>query len=803
MEMKRGRLWLISILLMNFSLLWAEVTSVDIDIAGGEKRIHRCGKKIPFILEIESDRSEKVEFRILFEDGRKGRKRVATTDGKGVTELSGRIRLDSDFDGWIAVEVLYPNHLLSSRKRLIVECGGTSRKSPRHRLVRSLYLRKIPSATGECPYETEVRGVIRSRRSGTVKYRFVRSDGYKSDIESIYLPKRGRHTVTHTMPVTNDIYGSVRLELLYPYKMVSSKKRFSARCKKVAKAVVRRIESNDNARAGENIDVRIKLTGISPKRQGVVRISLKGPMEKGDSPSSTVGVWKLSETGVERSGISTNVTVPVELKGGIYELCAKIVEISGGEGESGVCKRLFVMPSLETADSESTKKEVSIKKGNDGDHEREIRESTGAMLDMLFGAIKDFRSLNSVDPMEGDLGMASKLIDALPIPGSEETNVSSSPFTKSAVEKGDGKGESNLSDGNGTKSDDMDEDGLSDALENGLLKRFAPYYIFAKDERYIPSDALYQYEKAHILEGSVVDDIPTLLYPDDHYDTRERHSISESGLPEEMDLLKKGRFSFFALDLDRSRRNDPGNGRMDDFEYASNHGAGLYGHVVKEGKKIRIEYWQYFTYSSRNIDGFGSEGDWETITLWYDPATDSLSRSCHWVAGRGICFDLNGIGPVNGGKDTVVFRGANYDPHPPDLPMVGCEGDIYPAPYQNNSVEFFIGDGGFHPIVYIEKNDHAFWPFTYGGYPGVCEHDGGGVRYLPSPENGIFNLGEARQPTGGMNGPAALVMRYSGRWGARYDRYGEVVHGPLSRCQWRFPISEKDLASRFAPSCRY
>ena len=95
-----------------------------------------------------------------------------------------------------------------------------------------------------------------------------------------------------------------------------------------------------------------------------------------------------------------------------------------------------------------------------------------------------------------------------------------------------------------------------------------------------------------------------------------------------------------------------------------------------------------------------------------------------------------------------------------------------------------------HPVVYIEKDTHAFWPTPKGSFVGGEVHDGEGHSYLTLLEDDK-NLGELSAVLPHAAHPNALVVRYNGLWGAEYQNLAKPPLGPTQRCQWSY--SEKEL----------
>jgi hypothetical protein len=95
-----------------------------------------------------------------------------------------------------------------------------------------------------------------------------------------------------------------------------------------------------------------------------------------------------------------------------------------------------------------------------------------------------------------------------------------------------------------------------------------------------------------------------------------------------------------------------------------------------------------------------------------------------------------------------------------------------------------------HPIVYIERGAHEFWPTDLGRVNTIIggqkyhspSHDGDGDSFLT---NTPINLGEVEAPMS-VQGEAPLVLRFNGYWGA-FSRETDPPFGPPLHGNWTWP----------------
>ena len=357
--------------------------------------------------------------------------------------------------------------------------------------------------------------------------------------------------------------------------------------------------------------------------------------------------------------------------------------------------------------------------------------------------------------------------------------------------------------------DDKDKDGISDKFENQLLKRFRPFYKFTKNEHYLPTNAVYQIRYAQLLKDDWTEG---LLKPDIEKNCAggEDNHIKPpfrllSCLQGKLNLIKNPKKTNYFLNLNDGKRKDPGNGRPKDWKYVKRNTPGLYGHVVKDGKLIKIEYWQFFAYNGQDIHGGDHEGDWATVQLWYDKKTDKIVKTCHWTHGKGICFNLRRsikkhILTVPGQNFFFVkFIGPNYNKKLKDMHRQSR----YPKNYQNHHVSFFVekkNPKDLHVVVYIEKDGHEFWPFPEGNYKAVNKHRGDGIAFLTAYVPRKINLGELSHPLN----KNEIILRFNGYWGAwHHGAFGYPPPGPTLHCQWKFPENEKQIAKKIRKYCEH
>jgi hypothetical protein len=333
---------------------------------------------------------------------------------------------------------------------------------------------------------------------------------------------------------------------------------------------------------------------------------------------------------------------------------------------------------------------------------------------------------------------------------------------------------------------DRDNDGIPDQREEQLLARFRPYFRFTKGENYRPSSAIWQLFGADLRTGGWTPQVggrppltPGCGQPanDNEFRTDWRTVLTCTG--GRSDLWRIQRQSGYHININDDRRSG---GSWSGVQQSRTQ-PGLYGHVVPLGKFIKIEYWQFFGYSGVDITGWDHEGDWDTVQLLYDPATDRIRATTHYAHGDAIFFDLSlATSRKNLGNHMVMVSRK-----PSGLSLDQSTHALW------NTADTFYEPrpGEDHVVVYVERNSHEFWPTSLGYAIGAGEHTGDCPCYLAPYDPGApLNLGEADYP---LTDEAHIILRFNGYWGA-WHHFGlppkyrvNNPPGPVLHNEWTWP----------------
>ena len=357
---------------------------------------------------------------------------------------------------------------------------------------------------------------------------------------------------------------------------------------------------------------------------------------------------------------------------------------------------------------------------------------------------------------------------------------------------------------------DHDGDGIADALEEELLRRYRPYYRFSRttphgclndnpdcpfvaahDEDVRPADPLDEIRHGRLAtmkkdgDGtSAVIECGPLDRPDTMYTCRPDASLRVS--------RKK---SSLCVDIDRARH---GGVSLDE---ARDKATGIFGHVAPDTldghPAYKIEYWQFFAFNNQDMTFLGSstwgdhDGDWTSVQLWFDRTLHRLTKILYLIHGHALSFSMPPSKPCKG--CVISMKGSRFDP------LVGNfldDGDR--KKYDDNMAEVFVDQNRFkHVVVYIEAGAHEFWPGAWGHasidkwplHVDLNPHNGAGTKYLvPDVTDRPLNLGEVDKP---LTADASTVVSFNGFWGCTNEKgigpLRKSPPGPALHCSWKWP----------------
>ena len=364
---------------------------------------------------------------------------------------------------------------------------------------------------------------------------------------------------------------------------------------------------------------------------------------------------------------------------------------------------------------------------------------------------------------------------------------------------------------------DVDQDGLSDVVEQLLLARFTPYFRFSIDggsEDYRPAKVT-DYVRLSELQNDgdegkcvIVANKDLFLHPE---------LLLSAGTDVTIDrLFRKDRFLNPIGDTPRHGASWG--------DVLAAHNVGLYGHVVpfrnatpqlgpancvptangqeKPGCHLdaardyyKVEYWQFFGYNDTGQQFGDHESDWCTVQLFIDRKDGHIAEVDMFAHGIKFGYTWGDYSEqttdLENGQIRQWWRGGIGD-----LsftwnkgPVADTENKTSGVLAQNRVIRLFREAGSteyLHPVVYIEHGAHEFWPTEKWSMAQAPNHNGDDLahNYLTAAPP---NLGEVEHPLA-ETPEALLILRYNGHWGA-FNHLNEPPQGPPLHRQWQLPVS--------------
>lgn len=285
---------------------------------------------------------------------------------------------------------------------------------------------------------------------------------------------------------------------------------------------------------------------------------------------------------------------------------------------------------------------------------------------------------------------------------------------------------------------DNDGDGISDAKEDRLLKKFAPRIWLHRDEAYKPSTPEWFMQQSrlrfnhnncydhNVIERGNVNANNIANQSHQGNDRWCRHNSSN--------IHYSNSSTSFFLDLENSRQGTV----LAQSQWK------LYGHVYKYGHNgdIMIQYWQFYAYNASGASSLriNHEGDWEYTAVIIDSAEQVKE---------------------------VQFRQHGHE-----------------FIYQKNQIEWVDGT---HHVTFAAKGSHANYKnkgfsqnCDYTGPLSVLDICGAGIAWDSWRSNfgGIVNLGETGRTLNNSN-----WIHYAGLWGEIGDFPDGHTTGPTGPAQ--------------------
>jgi hypothetical protein len=239
-NMKQTRFLIIAAALI-FSVIFstqlsAKVVSVKVWVTPTHFK-GECPKKFEFKGSITADAPGEVQYKWIRSDGANAPVQTLNFARPGTQDVTSSWILGgagSNYNEWKAIEIVYPNTMVSQRAGFALICVGHEPPPPRPRVIR-VTAHVIPAAfVGPCPKRFEFTGKITTNGPVEVKYQWIRSDNAVAPVQTIVFDSAGTQTVNTYW----ELGGQGRtykeweaLKILSPLPMTSNKAIFKLKCR--------------------------------------------------------------------------------------------------------------------------------------------------------------------------------------------------------------------------------------------------------------------------------------------------------------------------------------------------------------------------------------------------------------------------------------------------------------------------------------------------------------------------------------------------------------------------------------------
>jgi hypothetical protein len=191
-----------------------------------------CPVRITFSGRISVIGSGTVAYRFLRNDGASAPIQTLTFDGSGSQDISTTWDIGGagfNYSGWEQIQILDPQTMTSNQATFNIQC-----ESPAVLQVTDTSLQADPvNYVGPCPVRITFSGTISVNGSGTVSYKFLRSDGAVAPTQTLTFNGPGSQNVSTTWDLGGagmTYSGWEQIQILDPQSLTSNQATFSIQC---------------------------------------------------------------------------------------------------------------------------------------------------------------------------------------------------------------------------------------------------------------------------------------------------------------------------------------------------------------------------------------------------------------------------------------------------------------------------------------------------------------------------------------------------------------------------------------------
>jgi len=191
-----------------------------------------CPVRITFSGRISVNGSGTVSYKFLRNDGASAPIQTLTFDGPGSQDISTTWDIGGagfNYSGWEQIQILDPQTMTSNQATFNIQC-----ESPAVLQVTDTSLQADPvNYVGPCPARITFSGTISVSGSGTVSYKFLRSDGAIAPTQTLTFNGPGSQNVSTTWDLGGagmTYSGWEQIQILDPQSLTSNQAIFSIEC---------------------------------------------------------------------------------------------------------------------------------------------------------------------------------------------------------------------------------------------------------------------------------------------------------------------------------------------------------------------------------------------------------------------------------------------------------------------------------------------------------------------------------------------------------------------------------------------
>lgn len=195
------------------------ITKVSAVVTPSSYSSTSCSKTFKFTGKITVSRAGTVKYVWEKSTGAKSAAKSLKFTKAGTKSVPFSWTVNGDYSGWAKLKTTSPESVSSSKASFTETCVFA---------VTKVTVTISPSTNDSCPETYTVTGKITVNKAGTVKYKWVRSDGTLSSTQTLTFSSVGTKPITDSWTINGDSYaGWEQIQVTSPNSMTSSKATFT------------------------------------------------------------------------------------------------------------------------------------------------------------------------------------------------------------------------------------------------------------------------------------------------------------------------------------------------------------------------------------------------------------------------------------------------------------------------------------------------------------------------------------------------------------------------------------------------